>query len=389
MEAYNEVEMQDTNNVYDLLEKGISWVYSMLGVLVVIICTVLAFLLASLDGTKEIRTSNSLSGKLLNEWREKVGDVEGVLFPKEKIDLIEYNNKEYYFIIEEVNEEGNITKWYYAYDSNFTYVFQDLKYYILWTLTLILSLTVAIVNYKHTVNNQKERPKFKSSLKYYQDQKKSSENITQHLPDFCNDKNKQAYENKKREIIEDADIDYDFYKSEKFSYDKLEKWQKKRLKKIKKIKIKRLTQSDLLQEHNGKVGKKVVLLPIGEEEHFRSFVIKKVIVNLFSLGVGGLVIGFGFKFGNIGLGLTFGSMVISSWIGAVFTAIDFVNNVLRNRFIAKGNYLREFYNTKDKYINIPKKDEQPIIDEKKDNLLTESEVIDIYGNNQEKNYQPT
>lgn len=380
MEAYDNDQMQDSTNINAALEKGISWLYSFLGIIIVIICTVLAFLLASLDGTKEIRASNSLSGKLLNEWREEVGDLEGILFPQEKVDIIEYKDKEYYFLIEETDEEGNITKWYYAYDSNFSYVFQDERYYILWALVFILALTVAVINYKQTVNNQKEGRKFKSTLIYYQEQKKNSENITQHLPNFCNFKNKQAYENKKREIIENADIDYDYYNSVRFNYDKLEDWQKKRLKKIKKIKIKRLTQSDLLQEHNGKVGRKVVLLPISEEEHFKGFVVKKVITNIFSLGVGGLVIGFGFKFGNIGLGLTFGSMVISSWISAVFTAIDFVNNTLRNRFIAKGNYLKEFYNTKDKYINVKEENpksvvietEQPIINEIKDKSLTES-----------------
>ena len=43
---------------------------------------------------------------------------------------------------------------------------------------------------------------------------------------FCAYKNKQLYNDTKREIVESANISYDFYLSPKFDINELEQWQR-------------------------------------------------------------------------------------------------------------------------------------------------------------------
>lgn len=379
MEAFEKEQTEKErfiDSAYDaahtLVGRGKEWLISYIGFLALIIGLVIIIFIAGIEETTMVKASNSTSGKLLNIWREQVGDEEGVLYPQEKTDIIKYKDREYYFVIEETDEEGNILKWYWAYDSGIDYVFRETRYYVLIAVTFVLTIMVAVISYLSTKSKEKKRKDFVLSLGYYKRNKEKIAPYTQYLPDFCEYKKKQAYELKKRDIVLSADLDYNYYNSEKFNPEKLEKWQKRRLKKIRKIRVEEMSPSDLLQEYK-KTGLKVEMLPMSEEKHFKRFVIKNIFSRLFSIGTTGVVIGFGFKFGNIQLALLLGSMVAGGWAGAVVSAIVYVSETLRYRFISKGDYLNEFYNIKEQFIISPSKtDESDYYTQKKDNLLTQA-----------------
>lgn len=378
MEAYdNNVEAVQDSRVYTTYTKARSWISTLLGVIVTAIGVVLVFVVASLEGTKEVKASNSDSGKILIQWREATGSTD-TGFPKEKVDIVNYKDREYYFIIDEINyETKEIIKWHFAYDGGIEYVFQDFKFYILTAITIAISMYVAYINYISTVKHETSTSGFAKTLLRYQKKKETIEKHTQYVPDFCIYKNKQAHENAKREIVESADINYDYYMSNDFNPNKLEKWQKKKLKKIKKIKIKKIHSSDLLQEH-GMVSTKISLLPISQTEHQQKYLLTGFIKKTISTALNGLVVAFGVVFGNWVLGATYGFTVLISYMSAVVVATDFVNTTLRNRFLAKADLLGEFDNIKDMFIKAETEDciveiDQPtIIQRNKDNLLTET-----------------
>lgn len=122
--------------------------------------------------------------------------------------------------------------------------------------------------------------------------------------------------------------------------------------KIKKIKVKKIHSSDLLQEHTH-VGVKVTLLPMSQKEHQRMFTISGFIQKLISSALSGMVVAFGIVLGNWVLGITYGMVVVSSFISSIIVAGDFVSNTLRNRYIAKADYLNEFDNIKERFIEKP------------------------------------
>ncbi len=357
MEVYNndnndnkKPEIVDNPNaVYNLVQKSKSFILASLSIIITIVSIAVIFIIASIEGTKEIKASNKDSIKLLEIWREKHEKPEG--YPKEKEEIIEYQGKEYYFVIKKIDEETKeILKWYYAYDGGFDYIFQDYKYYILTAVASVLSLFVVFINYKSTKEKEKEKENFKKSLNYYQTKKTLIQNETQHLPDYCLYKIKQAYESEKRTIVENAGINYNWYlaNNDKLK-DYLEKWQLKKLKAIKKIKVERLRTSDLLQEHSKKNGK-VSFLPINEGKHQNKYMIKTAITKTLSFALGGVVVAFGFILGGWGLGLTYGTMILMSAVSSILVAVEYVNNDLRNRFITKGDLLQEFFNIKNKFI---------------------------------------
>ena len=55
---------------------------SYIGFLALIIGLVIIIFIAGIEETTMVKASNSTSGKLLNIWREQVGDEEGVLYPQ-------------------------------------------------------------------------------------------------------------------------------------------------------------------------------------------------------------------------------------------------------------------------------------------------------------------
>jgi hypothetical protein len=363
MEAYNiEEEELKAGKLGQAIETGKSYISIFLGVIITVLAVVLIFIVASLEGTREIKANNSVSGKLLTEWRVSNEVTDG--FPEEKTVTIMYKNREYYFVIKKKDELNNIEDWYWAYDGGIEYIFSDYKFYVLTAIALLLGMYVSYINYIEAVKSAKQTVKFNKTLKYYQEKKSKIELFTQYIPDFCIYKNEQTYELAKMGIVQKAGINYRTFLSPDFDGSNLEKWQKKVLKKIKKIKVKGIQTSDLLQEANTR-SSKISLLPMGESEHLRGFLVKGFIQKLITSALSGLVVGFGVILGNWVLGLTYGVTIIISYVTAIFIATDYVNSTLRNRFIAKSNVLNEFYNIKEKFI--PKKEGEIINEFKQQN----------------------
>jgi hypothetical protein len=351
MEAYNERNEQN----FEKFEKTKNFLSSWFGVGLTLFLLIVVFVIASLEGEKEVKASNSDSGKLLNIWREKEGLEEG--FPEEKSTIITYKNKEYYFVIDEI-EDGQIISWYWAYDAGINYIFQDYKYYVLVGITIVFSIIVSNVNYNSTVEKATNTRSFKKTLLYYQEQKDMVRPYTQYISSFCLYKIKKARREAKEKIVSRAEIDFDFYESEKFDKDfekTLPKWQRKILKEIRKIKVENIDASDLLQEQNFS-SKMIRFLPEGQDENKKKFVKKGVFGKILTTFLSGLVAGFGISVGNWPLGLLFAGSIIASAIGAVISGAEYGAYTLRNRFIGKANLLIEFFNIKEQFFE---KEERP------------------------------
>jgi hypothetical protein len=376
MDQYNEGSGVKTLDAY---EKTKTFLSAWFGVIMTVLAIAIIFIVASLEGAKEVSASNSDSGKLLNIWRESQGVEEG--FPEEKSVIIEYKNREYYFIIDETTEEGVITEWHWAYDGGIDYIFSDYKYYVLVGITFFFSIFVSSTNYNSTVEKATGTGKFQKSLLYYQEQKTMVKGVTHLIPRFCTYKNNQTYIDEKRNVVEKANIDWNFYNSPDFDIIKIDKWQRKQLKKIKKIKIIRITSSDLLQEQNFS-NRKIRILAEGQSENKRKFLLKTGISKLISTAMSGLVAGFGVVIGNWVLGVVFAGTILASAIGAIIAGADYGTNTLKNRFIGKGDLLIEFFNLKDRFLEEERlekeareKAQQKKVQQKKDEESKKYEII--------------
>lgn len=349
MEAYDNKERQYADkmtSVYERWDGFKTFISTFLGVIIAVVGIALVFIISSLEPTKEIKAPNKVNAHLIEEWRSKYPTE---LFPEEKVDLIYYKGEEYYFVIKEKNELGEIEEWYFAYDGGIDYVLYSATFYILTAITIVVSVTVSQTNYTTSINSTMNSTKFIKTLTTYQKSKERVAEYTQYLGDFCRYKNQQAYESKKRSIVESADISYSYYNSKEFDYNSLADWQKKKLDKIKKIKVKRITPSDLLQE--GRIrGYTVSLLPTAPEESKRNFFIKNVVQKIISSFLSGLTVIFGFILGEWVLGITYGFVVFMSFITANVLGNDYANNTLRQRYIAKSDLLNEFFNIKEDFI---------------------------------------
>ncbi|HZK42660.1 MAG TPA: hypothetical protein VFC73_00015, partial [Syntrophomonadaceae bacterium] len=101
MEQYNQNEEVNSEiigsnkrSAYDLYDGFKSFISTFLGVIVAIIGIGVVFIVSSLEGTKEIKASNKENAYLIGAWRENnVGD-----FPENRVDVIRYNDKDYYFV---------------------------------------------------------------------------------------------------------------------------------------------------------------------------------------------------------------------------------------------------------------------------------------------------
>lgn len=329
---------------------------SLLGILITIFGFVVILLIAMLEGFREVHASNSLSGKLLMQWRTE-NNASSTEFPEEKVDYVIYVDegeifnveRTYYFKVIERDENGEIIKWTYAYDAGITYVFGDVKFYILTIFTIIISLSVSIINYIESREKTKEHEKFKQTLDYYAKQKNIASEHSEHISLFCMEKTEQKYNEEREKLVVSANLKYNKYVNNEYNVKELEKWQQKILRKIKKIRVIPLVQSDLLQESGETINARQ-FLPIGESEHKRRFILKTSITRTLSSALSGLIVVFGIVLGNWALGLAYGFIVLSSFVTSRFIGADYTINTLRNRFIAKGDYLKEFNNIKQKYI---------------------------------------
>lgn len=345
--------------VYNIYSKARRFIAGAIGIGITVLCAAGIFVIAALEGTKEVKASNSDSGKILNIWREANGGQVGD-FPEEKAEIVEYKNREYYFVVESRDAEtGAITDWYFAFDGGIDYVLQDPKFYVLTGLAISFAFYTSQTNYRQSVKSAMSSPSFTRTLNYYQVKKESVQSFTQFIPDFCIFKNKEAYENAKRSVIEDAGLNYDFYNSAAFDFNKLAKWQIKKLKKLEKIKIKKLHSSDLLQEGGKQTATTISLLPMGQAEHERRFMLTSLSQKIVTTFLSGLVMAFGIILGNWILGVTFSITIFLSAITAIVIGADYTNSTLRNRYIAKADFLNEFNNVKNNFIKIEKIDSKP------------------------------
>lgn len=344
MDQYKEGKESKYVNLYTGIKARLT---SILGVLFTLVGIAVIFIISSLEGTKEIKASSGDNTKIISLWREENDDL---LFPEERGELIEYKDKEYYFIIDEKNEEGVITKWHFAYDGGIDYIFKDYKFYVLTSLTIIIAIYVSDINYMSTVRQITGSEQFILTLQHYQEKKQKVSNFSQYIPLYCNYKNKQMYDDKVRDIVEDAGLSYKDYISEEFDVKKLEKWKVKKLKKIRRVSVKKLRTSDLMQEHGNLNFNKIALLPVGQSEHRRDFLVRGGVQKVISSALSGVTMAFGIVFGNWVLGITYGMIVLTSFISSILIATDFATSTLRQRFIAKADLLVEFDNIKDKFI---------------------------------------
>lgn len=347
MEQFNEKENNTLKspNLFEKVDGIKSFVSTFLGVIVAIIGILLVFFISSLEGTKEIKASNKDNAVIIGMWREQNSS----LFPENRVDIIKYDDKDYYFIVEKVADDGEILEWYFAYDGGLGYVFSDYKFYILTCITIMVSIFVAQINYTTSVNGTMNTTRFLKTLKVYQDSKNKVAKHTQYIPMFCDYKNKQLYNDTKREIVESANISYEFYLSDKFDINKIEKWQKDILCEINKIKIERITPSDLLQEKSENIRRRA-LLPIEPERHKKNYLMRSFIQRIFSSILSGMTVALGVVLGNWFLGITYGFTVLLSFIMANISGSDYANSGLRQRYIAKADLLNEFYNMVDYFV---------------------------------------
>ena len=363
--------LHQESKFYQAYQTGRSWVIASLGVIITIVAIVLIFFISSLEGTSEIKAGNYKSGKILNVWREREGITAENVFPAVKSTIVEYDGREYYYIEENDPETGEVTDWYFAFEGGLQYVFNDYKYYVLTAIVALIAIFVSYINYSSSVNSSKNTAKFTNSLIYYKDAKGKVRGFFHLIPLFCIDKNKERTDIAVRDIVEEAGLLYEDYIGGKVEKDKLEKWQKKILKKIEKIKITRLHSTDLLQEKT-KGGKAIRMLPIGENENQRNFIISSSFQKVISIALSGVVVAFGVVLGNWTLGATYGFTVAMGAVTAGIAGSDYAYNVLRNRFITKADYLIEFFDVKEKYIEkviTPVLEDKPNQEEDKPKLL--------------------
>ncbi len=353
MAEYNENESKMVET-YTIIKSKLT---TYLGVIITIIGVFVIFFVAALEGSKEVKASKSDNAKIITIWREANETEDG--FPREQAELVNYKDKEYYFIVDEYIEGTNeVLKWHFSYDGGIDYIFKDYKFYVLTGLTFAISLYVSYINYVSTIKKVMNTEGFISTQRYYKRKKDKINPYTQYLPSFCIFKNQESYESEKRDIIEDAGINYKDFIDGKLTKP-LEKWQVKKLKQIRRIKIDKIHSKDLLQEHNKK-GKRVRMLPIGQDEHLKRFMVFGGFQKFISIALSGLVVAFGVVLGNWYLGLVYSTFILISAFSSIVIALDYGTTTYKNRFISKSDYLIEFFNTKDRYITIqseiPEKD---------------------------------
>lgn len=368
--------VHNESRFYKTYQNGRSWIIASLGIIITIVAIILIFFISSLEGTSEIKAGNYKSGKILNVWRESEGITDENVFPAVKSTIVEYDGREYYYIEEHDPETGEVTDWYFAFEGGLQYVFNDYKYYVLTAIVAVIAIFVSYINYSSAVNSSKNTDKFTKSLIYYRDAKAKVRGFFHLIPLFCIDKNKERTNIAVRDIVEEAGLIYEDYIDNKIDKTQLEEWQIKILKKIKKIKIKRLHSTDLLQEKT-KGGKTIRMLPVSESENQRNFLITSSFQKVITVALSGVVVAFGVVLGNWTLGVTYGFTVAMGAVTATIAGSDYVFNVLRNRFITKADYLIEFNDVKEKYIEKekpkPLEEDKPKGEEDKPKLLEEGE----------------
>jgi len=345
------VEVEKKEKVlYDNYTSVRSKIIASIGIIITVIAIGLVFFISSLEGTREVKAGNYKSGKILNVWREAEGITDEEVYPSPKITIIAYGGKDYYYMEEYDEVTGEVSDWYFAFEGGLRYVFSDYKYYVLTAIVGVIAIFVSYINYVSSKNSSKEADRFIGALKYYKDAKDKVRGNFHLIPLFCIDKNRETRDTVVRDIVEETGVFYEEYVKPDYDKTGLEKWQLKILKKIRKIKLIRLKSPDLLQEKPIAKGATIRLLPAGEKETEKAFLIKSSFQKIITIAMSGAVVAFGVVLGNWALGATYGVTVAMGGVTASIAGADYVFNTLRNRYIAKADYLIEFDGVKEKYI---------------------------------------
>lgn len=260
--------------------------------------------------------------------------------------------------------------------------FTDPFFWVLFFMTLTVSITVAFTNYSSAKEKEKNNEYFKSVLRAYIDAKNAVEQDLQYLGEFCMDKNKEIFICTQKGICLEAGVEYDDYIAKRIDLTKLEKWQRKRLKALEHIKITHLTTKDLLAETKFGTNSKIVFLPKSEGASDKKFVSKTAIKKVVStmLGVLTVAISFSQKKWIAGVVSAFNILV-----GAIMSTIKghhYVKTSLADRFNIKTDLLKEYYGVRDKYVVVKemakalqKNAQEPLQEEIKSNLIEVSQEI--------------
>jgi ABC-type multidrug transport system fused ATPase/permease subunit len=229
-------------------------------------------------------------------------------------------------------------------EGNFAAVdkLSSITFWIVWAVVFFIVISVWVTNYRATKKEAKNDDNFKSSISHYSTTKTAIIDKTEYLPEFAQFKNEEMRLFLERIVVESAELVYSKYKNNEYDLKLLQKWQLKKLKNLRKIKIKRLSGYDLLQEHQFSKKLTYSFLPQDEGTAERHGMMKtgfvKAINTFAFMFVGGLV--FATSGWVAGIINSFG--VLSAWIGAMVSANQYVESILRQRVIGKADLLTEF-----------------------------------------------
>lgn len=229
--------------------------------------------------------------------------------------------------------EGNIS----AIDKLYS-----VSFWMVWAVVFFIVLSVWVTNYRATKKEAKNDDQFKASLKHYSDKKNAIIENADLLPKFAQHKNEEMRIFLERIVVESADLVYAKYKKGEYDFKLLEKWQRKKLRNLRKIKIRRLSGYDLLQEHQFSKKLTYSFLPQDENTAERQGIAKTGVTRAINTFAFMFVGGFVFAMSGWVAGLINAFGVLSAWIGAMVSANQYVESILRQRIIGKADLLTEF-----------------------------------------------
>lgn len=230
-------------------------------------------------------------------------------------------------------------------DGNITAVdkLTSLSFWMIWSVVFFIVLSVWVTNYRATKKEAKNDESFKLALKHYSDKKNIVIEHAEYLPQFAQYKTAQMRLYLERNIIESADLVYAKYKNGEYDLKSLAPWQLKRLANLRKIKIRELSGYELLQEHQFSHKLTYSFLPQDEKTAERYGIMKTGFTRAINTFAFMFVGGFVFAMSGWIAGLINAFGVLSAWIGAMVSANQYVESVLRQRIIGKADLLTEFY----------------------------------------------
>lgn len=373
MEQSNQ-EQYEEEKIYDYTKSFINRFGAMF---FIVLAVILIILVGSLTGFKEVKAKKSDSSRMLKDWREQ----NETLFPEEYIDIIKYDGKDYYFVIDKMDDSGKIVSWHFAYDSDLTYVFKDSKYWILTVLTIGLSLSVYRMNAQSTLRKVQDSDGSQKTRMVYAKQKSEIMDDVEYLDYFLEDEFDEIYNRELRSITNVVNFEYDLYiktplkdrvpkwynfktwrsmsDEEKIIFKKLKIINKKR----KKISIQKLRSQDVIQDNPNSKNKKIILLSDGADAYLSKKMRNKLFSQILMTLVSGLTVTFGIALGDWTVGIAYGFTIVSSGITAIIMTTDYARTTLRQRDVSRTNILKKYQNKipyyKDKY-------ETKIIEEKEE-----------------------